>query len=145
MNANLSIAENLAVRLREIKGIKPMKRYLVVEDDELEAAYMRETLKRNGAMVDVCRSADAAIDRLGREKCSGDCYTRVFLDLSFPTGKQGYDVLRHLKQNMPNTPVTIVTGFCSPQVEQEAQDLYCTIIDKKLPVAEYQKQLERFL
>lgn len=138
------VTAKLIAELKRIKGVAPIKRFLVVDDDESDCEFMRHVFGSK-AIVETAKSSDKAIKKFGMDRCGGTCFTRVFLDMSFGTGMQGTDVIDHIRRVAPNTPITVVSGYYSVEMEQELKDMGYDIIDKTLPVDQFRKQLEKYL
>lgn len=86
---------------------------LLVEDDAMLAAAVRESLLRHRYEVDVAADAAAARIALGDHH-----YGAVLLDLGLPGGS-GLRVLRFMRERYDTTPVLIVTarGQLSERIE----------------------------
>ncbi len=78
-------------------------RILLVEDDPMIGEEVRAALKDNGYAVDWTRDGQAALGALGLQP-----YDALLLDLGLP-GKDGLEVLRHLRQRQA-TPVLVITA-----------------------------------
>lgn len=142
----MNYLEKVIEDLERIRGIKPLKRFMVVEDDESDAAFMKLILSQRGAMVEVHPTADKAIKVLQcSELCQGVCYSRIFLDLSFPAGGQGTDVLEYLKAQSENIPVVIVSGLYDEHLRMKLNELGCDYISKQQPPELFRKELEKYL
>ncbi len=76
---------------------------LVVEDDEIQRALIRETLEREGHVVH-----EAEDGRTALAAASSAAPGLILLDVSLP-GASGLEVLRTLRQ-VSNVPVILVTG-----------------------------------
>jgi len=95
-------------------------RCLVVDDEELVAAVLGDMLLWAGHSVEVARSGQEAIARLGAES-----FDLVMTDLAMP-GLTGWDVARAVKDRSPATRVVLVTGF---GVELSPEDLKAHGVD----------------
>ncbi len=79
-------------------------RILVVEDDAVLVDVLTHALRRAGYAVDACRdgvAADAAL--------ADPAYDLVILDLGLPR-RDGFEVLRVLRQSRPSPPVLVLTA-----------------------------------
>lgn len=79
-------------------------RILVVEDDAVLVDVLQHALRRAGYVVDACRdgvAADAAL--------ADPAYDLVILDLGLPR-RDGFEVLRALRQRKPVPPVLVLTA-----------------------------------
>jgi two-component system NtrC family response regulator len=82
-----------------------MEWILIVDDDPGFRSLMETILRGEGYTVDAAGSVAEAI--VATDKRS---YHLVVSDLKLPDGS-GVDVLRHCKQEMPETPVIMITAF----------------------------------
>jgi DNA-binding NtrC family response regulator len=81
-----------------------MSRILVVDDDET----IRDTLYELLSEEHVCQTAETAEKAFAR--LEADVYDVVLTDISMP-GLSGLELLGHVLQNFPNTPVIIISGI----------------------------------
>nr|WP_314739133.1 response regulator transcription factor [uncultured Haemophilus sp.] len=79
-------------------------RILLVEDDQMIANAVSESLKTARYAVDWVNNGNTAEQALAAQS-----YDLVLLDLGLP-GQDGLQVLRHLRQSKNHTPVLIVTA-----------------------------------
>jgi len=94
--------------------VSPKKKVLVIDDDELMLAALSSMLDRDNRFV--YSTADGP---RGIEICESEKPDLVLLDVGLPT-MNGLDVLVELQRVHPRAKVVIVTGYASPQLEQEA-------------------------
>jgi len=80
-------------------------RILIVDDDPLVPRTLRMLLRKHGHDVDATASAREAFGLLAAEK-----YDLVISDINMPEF-DGFDVLKHVKQEHPETEVILVTGY----------------------------------
>src|SRR5712691_8257251 len=73
------------------------KRALVVDDDAPIRAMLAKVVARQDIDVDVARDGAEAIERLDED----GYYSVVLLDLMMPR-VDGFEVLRHMKENYPD-------------------------------------------
>lgn len=79
-------------------------RILVVEDEKKLAGFVKRALKEDGHAVDVCHDGNAA-----SAQAESEPYDAIVLDLQLP-GRDGLEVLRHLRERKKNVPVLILTA-----------------------------------
>lgn len=79
-------------------------RFLVVEDEEKVARFVRRALEEESYAVDVVGDGEAAIDQIEVVP-----YDMIFLDLTLPK-KGGLEVLQWLRQKGLKAPVLILTA-----------------------------------
>ncbi len=81
-----------------------MARILLVDDDET----IRDTLYELLSEDYVCQTAETAEKAFAR--LEADEYDVVLTDISMP-GLSGLELLGHVRQKFPNTPVIIISGI----------------------------------
>jgi two-component system response regulator PilR (NtrC family) len=81
-----------------------MPRILLVDDDET----IRDTLYELLSTDNVCQTAETAEKAFAR--LEADEYDVVLTDISMP-GLSGLELLGHVRQKYPDTPVIIVSGI----------------------------------
>lgn len=81
-----------------------MPKVLVVDDDET----IRDTLYELLSESYVCQTAETAEKAVAR--LEADSYDVVLTDISMP-GLSGLELLGHVRQNYPTTPVIIISGI----------------------------------
>ncbi|HIE51386.1 MAG TPA: response regulator [Armatimonadetes bacterium] len=81
------------------------KQLLVVEDDESEGLYYKLALEREGYVVDVVDSADAAVAYVREHPPDA-----VILDINMPE-KDGIEALGEMMAINPKLPVIINTAY----------------------------------
>lgn len=94
-----------------------METILIIDDDPGFRGLMETILRGEGYTVQTAGSVEEA-RACGRRQS----YHLVISDLKLPDGS-GLDVLRHWKQEMPETPVIMVTAFGSVSSAVEAMKL----------------------
>src|ERR1044071_4954895 len=92
---------------------KNMERVLVVDDDET----IRDTLYELLSEKYFCQTAETAEKALAR--LEADTYDVVLTDISMP-GLSGLELLGHVLQQFPQTPVIMISGISD---EEHAQGL----------------------
>lgn len=88
-----------------------MRRTLVVDDDET----IRDTLYELLSEEYVCQTAETAEKAFAR--LEADPYDVVLTDISMP-GLSGLELLGHVRQNFPTTPVIIISGISDQEHAQ---------------------------
>ncbi|MEU5978618.1 response regulator transcription factor [Streptomyces sp. NPDC017979] len=81
-----------------------MNRILIVEDEERIAAFVEKGLRANGFTTSVVHDGDAAFDYA----VTGG-FDLVILDIGLP-GKDGFTVLRQLREAQVSVPVIVLTA-----------------------------------
>jgi CheY-like chemotaxis protein len=89
---------------------------LVVEDEALLALELEHVLTDAGHEVVVAADGPTAL------ACVADpslCLQAAVLDLHFPGGMDGREVIRHLRARLPGLPIVVVTGYdpLAPQAD----------------------------
>ena len=88
-----------------------MSRILVVDDDET----IRNTLYELLSVEHDCQTAPTAEQALARLEV--DSYDLVLTDISMP-GLSGLELLGHVRQKYPDTPVIIISGISDQEHAQ---------------------------
>ncbi|MCU0569998.1 MAG: response regulator [Oculatellaceae cyanobacterium Prado106] len=81
-----------------------MNRILIVEDESRIASFLEKGLRKQGYEVEIATNGHEAI-----AKATTTPYDLLLLDLGLP-GKDGWAVLRELRQSSQKLPVIIVTA-----------------------------------
>jgi DNA-binding NtrC family response regulator len=97
-----------------------MESILIVDDDPGFRNLMETILSTEGFSVDVAASVAEAISAAARRS-----YHVVVSDLKLPDGS-GVEILRHWKQEMPETPVIMITAFGTVASAVEAMKMGAT-------------------
>ena len=84
---------------------------LIVDDDEA----IRDTLFEFLSETYICQTAETAEQALAR--LEADTYDIVLTDISMP-GLSGLELLGHVRQKFPNTPVIIISGISDQEHAQ---------------------------
>jgi DNA-binding NtrC family response regulator len=84
---------------------------LIVDDDEV----IRDTLFEFLSETYICQTAETAEQALAR--LEADTYDIVLTDISMP-GLSGLELLGHVRQKFPNTPVIIISGISDQEHAQ---------------------------
>ncbi len=88
------------------------KRALVVDDDAPIRAMLAKVVARQDIDVDVARDGAEAIERLDED----GYYSVVLLDLMMPR-VDGFEVLRHMKENYPDRLSCTIIASAIPESE----------------------------
>jgi two-component system OmpR family response regulator len=83
-----------------------MYRYLIIEDDALNARYIAEGLRQQGAHVSVC--ADGV---QGIAQAVGENWDVIILDRMLPNGFDGLQILQALRSTGKQTPVLVLSAL----------------------------------
>jgi len=92
-------------------------RVMIVDDDAEMRALLRDVLEHEGFHVREHDTADGLMPLV-----AAWAPRVVVLDKEM-AGSSGLDVLRHMRQRHPETPVVLVTAFGGAEVEAEARRL----------------------
>ena len=106
-------------------------RVLLVEDDTLTRRNTALYLRRAQIEVDEAASGAEALQLID----SIDQYDVVISDLRMPGYSDGMDVISHQIQVSPRTSCFLVTAFGSDQIQQRAQNLHVTYLEKPISLA----------
>jgi two-component system response regulator HydG len=117
-----------------------MSTILVVDDDTLLLTMLREILEGEGHSVLQATTGEEALDRFARTPCD-----LVLLDMILPD-LNGIEVLRFIKQGVPEVPVVIMTAYSGVQsavdaMKAQAADYLCKPLDPE----ELKLQVRRLL
>jgi DNA-binding NtrC family response regulator len=91
--------------------VNAMSRVLVVDDDET----IRDTVYEVLSEEYLCQTADTAEKAFAR--LEADTYDVVLTDISMP-GLSGLELLGHIRQRFPDTPVIIISGISDQEHAQ---------------------------
>lgn len=93
-----------------------MYRYLIIEDDALNARYIVEGLRQQGAHVSVC--ADGV---QGIAQAVGENWDVIILDRMLPNGFDGLQILQALRSMGKQTPVLVLSALSATDEGARAQ------------------------
>ena len=93
------------------------RKVLVVDDDVVVGQSINRVLTGQGYQVREAMSAAEALEELGHQR-----YDMVFTDIKMP-GMSGLDLTSRMKENYPEMPVLVITGFGTEASEAKARDL----------------------
>ena len=83
-----------------------MYRYLIIEDDALNARYIAEGLRQQGAHVSVCGDGVQGI-----AQAVGENWDVIILDRMLPNGFDGLQILQTLRSMGKQTPVLVLSAL----------------------------------
>lgn len=90
---------------------------LLVEDAVEDALIVQILLRKAGNFVTVhCQDGDRAVELLGSQG-----FDLVLTDLNLP-GFDGFDLTNYVKENHPEVPVLVITGYQSPEYAERAKE-----------------------
>jgi len=99
---------------------------LLVVDDELGTLRsVYRVLKMKNYDVSAAHSVQEALETVEMLQGSVDKLDIVVTDIQMPEGT-GMDLLKSLKDSHPDLPVVIITGFGSPEIEEEFREAGCS-------------------
>lgn len=87
---------------------------LVVEDEPDGQELVSRMLAQVNIKVDVTGSAEDAWQRI-----HDTAYSALIIDLALP-GKDGFELLREVRQNKMTIPCIAITAFHTPELKQKA-------------------------
>lgn len=93
------------------------RKVLIVEDDSLVQAFLKESLQRLNLRIDTASSGEEAL-----EKISSQIFDLVLSDIRMPT-VSGMDVLRKVRETAPETKVVMMTAYGTVENAVEAMRL----------------------
>jgi len=103
MSASMRLAV-VCFRISGKTGRSNMPKILVVDDDDT----IRDTLYELLSEEYLCQTAETAEKAFAR--LEADTYDVVLTDISMP-GLSGLELLGHIRQKFPNTPVIMISGI----------------------------------
>jgi len=118
------------------------KRILIIEDELPMAMTLCSALLHpmsGGYQVDVCPLADVAMKRLRYEQ-----FDLIVTDLRMP-GNSGLELIRHVRQTDSRTRMMLITGFGSPEIEQQVQGMGAVYLPKPFSLQEFVAIAQRLL
>jgi len=99
------------------KNTETRHNVLVVDDEPIVCHSLKRILNTQSCVVDEAFDANIAEQKLRNKK-----YDLIFLDLKMP-GKDGMEVLSSIKENYPEIPVIMITGYGTVDKAVEATKL----------------------
>jgi DNA-binding NtrC family response regulator len=108
--------------------MKDTRRILIVDDDHAVAEMMARALLRRGYEVEATDSTDDALTRFAARPCDA-----AVLDLVMP-GRDGVELARALRQQVPGLPVAILTGYVNSPLLAETERPHLAVFKKPVTV-----------
>ncbi|MBK0380911.1 PAS domain S-box protein [Mucilaginibacter segetis] len=90
------------------------KRILVVDDNKMNLLIAAKFLRKWQAIVD-----EAANGQLAVEKCSGNSYDIIIMDLQMPI-MDGFEATKHILKSTPGIPIIAFTADAMPETHTKA-------------------------
>ncbi|CAA6822941.1 MAG: Response regulator of zinc sigma-54-dependent two-component system [uncultured Thiotrichaceae bacterium] len=90
---------------------------LLIDDEPIALSNMQHILEKSGYQVAACKDGESGLNELQRQS-----FDLVLTDLKMP-GIDGMDVLAHIRENLPDVPVIMITGHASLDSAVEAMKL----------------------
>lgn len=94
-----------------------MKKILIAEDEPILAKLLKDKFEADGWNVAMSFDGAVTLSKLKNEK-----FNRLLLDLIMPV-KDGWQVLKEMKEQGINTPVVVLTNLNSQEDLQRALEL----------------------
>lgn len=109
-----------------------MQSILIIDDEDAIRDCMQIILQSDAVCVDLAGNLEEALDRLRSQ-----IFNLVITDLRLtsPEGREGLDIIEHVKKSTPETHVVLFTAFGSPEIESEARRLGATDCWQKASIA----------
>ncbi len=99
---------------------------LLVVDDELGTLRsVYRVLKMKNYDVSAAYSVSEALETVKMLQDSEDALDVIVTDIQMPEGT-GMDLLKSIKEDYPDLPVVIITGFGNPEIEEEFRQAGCS-------------------
>lgn len=98
-----------------------MAKILVIEDEAVVCALLQRIIQEMGHEVAVAMDGQKGLD-MARQ----GAYAVIVSDLQMPGTISGLDLIRHLRNSQPNTPIVVVSGYPSPETLGECEKLHIT-------------------
>lgn len=90
---------------------------LVVDDEPIVCHSLRRILSKQSCQVEEAFDVDSALQKMKLSK-----FDLIFLDLKMPK-RSGMEILKDIKDNYPDIPVIMITGYASIETAVEATKL----------------------
>lgn len=124
------------VKIEKETLFKGRGRVLFVDDEQSLVDWARDSLQRLGYTVSATTSSLQAMEWLSRDP---DDYDLVVTDLTMPQ-KTGYDLILAVREQAPDLPVILCTGFSDNAWAEEAVDVKPNVLlTKPFSMAEFSK------
>ena len=88
---------------------------LLVEDEPGIQLAIRGLLRREGHAAEVASTGSEAVELI-----ADGSFDLVLTDLSLPDDVSGLDLVRHVHEQCPGTPVILITAYGSEHIAKEA-------------------------
>ena len=98
------------------KTASPVKRVLVMDDEEMLRNLLREMLKRMGYAVETVGNGLEAVDAYQRQKDSGEPFDAVILDLTIKGGMGGEETIAEMLKIDPCVKAIVCSGYSNDPV-----------------------------
>ena len=114
-----------------------MQRILIIDDEQAILIALRTYLSGRGYAVDVAQDLETAESLVVAHE-----YDAVLTDLRLTgrTGTEGLEIIRFVRENLPQAKTILLTAYGSPAVEAEADalgvDLY---VQKPISLSKLEK------
>lgn len=111
-----------------------MHRILIIDDEEAILFSYRMLFRGPLVTVDTCTSVEEALELL-----QFNDYRAVITDLRFGDSEDqgGLELLQHLREHRPTTPVILATGYGNDEIKENVLALgVAAYFDKPVPVTE---------
>ncbi len=90
---------------------------LVVDDDAMVIQSCRRILEEGGLLVQTAPDVDSGIAYLAKEP-----FDLVLTDIKMP-GRDGFEMIEHVKTTQPSLPVLMMTGYLTPETIDRGMQL----------------------
>jgi len=91
-------------------------RVLVIDDEGTVRISCERILEEEGDEVILTNRGEDGLARL-----EGEDFDAVLLDLMMP-GVGGLETLRRIRERKPRLPVVVITGYATPEVEEQCRE-----------------------
>lgn len=102
-------------------NLRPMSQILLVDDNAIQAATRKAILARAGRRVLVAESGAVALNMLADETLTSQI-ALVITDHLMP-GMNGPELVKKLRELLPDTPVVVLSGLPDAESEYEAENV----------------------
>ncbi|MBD3867069.1 MAG: response regulator [Acidobacteria bacterium] len=123
------LADLPAESVQSDDGEVPPSRILVIDDEQDIAEILRDVLTAEGHSVEMAGGGQE-----GLEKVAGTPFDLVFTDLGMPD-VSGWEVASTIRENHPDLPVVLVTGWGATLTEEEiAENCIAAVVNKPFDI-----------